>query len=268
MRDAVAVYLDRRMLAILLMGFASGLPLLLTTSTLSYWLAKRGVDKTAIGLFALVGLPYSLKFLWAPALDFVRVPWLGDRLGRRRAWTLVAQALLVVAILGLGATDPARAPFVTALLAFAVAFCSATQDVAIDAYRIEVLRERRTGRGRRGDAERLPDRDARRGRGRDRALGLRRLAAWSSTRSRRWSVSAPIAVLLAPRPPAAAATEAPLHDWKQAFLVPLRDLAVAPALPRRSSPSRCSTSSATRSRARWRTPSTSSWASRASRSRA
>ena len=101
-RSLLGLYADRRMLAILLMGFASGLPLLLTTSTLSYWLSKRGVDKTAIGLFALVGLPYALKFVWAPALDLVRVPWLGERLGRRRAWTLVSQAALFVAILALG----------------------------------------------------------------------------------------------------------------------------------------------------------------------
>lgn len=135
------------MLAILGMGFASGLPLLLTTSTLSYWLAKRGVDKTSIGLFALVGLPYALKFVWAPALDAVRVPWLGARLGKRRAWTLVSQAALAAAILALGAADPAQAPFATAALALAVAFCSATQDIAIDAYRIEVLREDEQGAG-------------------------------------------------------------------------------------------------------------------------
>lgn len=146
-RSALALYGDRRMLAIFAMGFASGLPLLLTTSTLSYWLSTRGVDKTAIGLFALVGLPYALKFLWAPALDLVPVPWLGARLGRRRAWTLVSQAALVVAILALGGTDPAAAPFLTASLALVVAFCSATQDIAVDAYRIEVLRDHEQGAG-------------------------------------------------------------------------------------------------------------------------
>jgi PAT family beta-lactamase induction signal transducer AmpG len=102
-REAAAVYANPRLLAILGMGFASGLPLLLTTSTLSYWLARVGLDKTSIGLFALVGLPYSLKFVWAPALDHVRLPGL-SRLGRRRSWMLVAQAALVAAILGLGAT--------------------------------------------------------------------------------------------------------------------------------------------------------------------
>ena len=226
LHDAVAVYFDRRMLAILLMGFASGLPLLLTTSTLSYWLAKRGIDKTAIGLFALVGLPYSLKFLWAPALDFVRVPWLGDRLGRRRAWTLVSQALLVVAILGLGATDPARAPFVTALLAFAVAFCSATQDVAIDAYRIEVLREDEQGAGAAATQSGYRIGLLAAGAG---AIALSDFVAWPlvfGALAALVGVGA-IAVLLAPEP-AAVATEAPLHDWKQAFLAPLRDLAARP----------------------------------------
>src|SRR3546814_1276163 len=81
------------------MGFSSGLPLLLTLSTLSYWLAKVGVDKTSIGLFALVGLPYSLKFLWAPVIDQVRIPGLARLLGHRRSWALVTQAALILAIL-------------------------------------------------------------------------------------------------------------------------------------------------------------------------
>ena len=107
---ALAVYRDRRLLFILLMGFSSGLPLLLTLSTLSYWLAKLGVDKTSIGLFALVGLPYSLKFLWAPVLDHVRPPVPARRLGRRRGWALVSQVALIASMLALGASDPAAAP--------------------------------------------------------------------------------------------------------------------------------------------------------------
>ncbi len=146
-RDALLVYKDRRMLFILFMGFASGLPLLLTLSTLSYWLASVGVDKTAIGLFALVGLPYSIKFLWAPFLDHMRIPWLSARLGRRRAWALVLQAALAIAVLALGGTDPATAPWSTAAAAFAVAFFSASQDIVIDAYRIEILTEPEQGAG-------------------------------------------------------------------------------------------------------------------------
>ena len=143
---ALALYRDRRMLAIALMGVSSGLPLLLTTSTLAYWLRKVGVDKTSIGLFALVGLPYALKFVWAPALDALRLPLLG-RLGQRRSWALGTQLVLVVAILGLGASDPAQAPLGTAAWAVLVAFCSASQDVAVDAYRIEVLRDYEQGAG-------------------------------------------------------------------------------------------------------------------------
>jgi PAT family beta-lactamase induction signal transducer AmpG len=142
-----AVYADRRMLAILAMGFASGLPLLLSTSTLGWWLSRRGVDRTAIGIFALVGLPYSLKFLWAPVIDHARLPWLSDRLGRRRGWMLAIQCALLVAIAALGLTDPVAAPLVTAVCALAVAFLSASQDIAIDAYRIEILGEREQGAG-------------------------------------------------------------------------------------------------------------------------
>jgi len=129
------------------MGFSSGLPLLLTASTLTYRLARAGVDKTSIGLFALVGLPYALKFLWAPFLDHLPVPMLEAWLGRRRAWALVTQAGLAAAILGLGGVDPVGAPLATAAFALAVAFCSASQDIAIDAYRIEVLEEHEQGAG-------------------------------------------------------------------------------------------------------------------------
>lgn len=218
------------MLAIFGMGFASGLPLLLTTSTLSYWLSRRGIDKTAIGLFALTGLPYTLKFLWAPALDFVRVPLLGARLGRRRAWTLASQAALVVAILGLGSTDPATAPWTTAALAFAVALCSATQDVAVDAYRIEVLLEPEQGAGAAATQAgyRLGLLVAGAG-----AIAASDFIAWPlvfTGLAALVSVGS-IATLLAPEPPAApdAASIAPTR-FAQAFLEPLRDLALRPQI--------------------------------------
>ncbi len=145
--DSVKVYRDRRMLVILLMGFASGLPLLLTLSTLSYWLKKVGVDLTTIGLFALVGLPYSFKFVWAPVVDQVRIPLLTRRLGRRRSWALLAQLCLIGAILFMGSTDPAVDGWYTALAALLIAFFSATQDIAIDAYRIEILKDDEQGAG-------------------------------------------------------------------------------------------------------------------------
>ncbi|MBT5373603.1 MAG: MFS transporter, partial [Rhodospirillaceae bacterium] len=132
-RNALALYADRRILVILFLGFSSGLPLLLTLSTLSYWLATIGVDKTTIGLFALVGLPYTLKFVWAPVIDRVPIPVLSNLLGRRRSWVVVTQALLMAAIVLLGLSDPAQDPGLTALCAFILAFCSASQDIVIDA---------------------------------------------------------------------------------------------------------------------------------------
>ena len=145
--DASAVYRDPRVVAVGFLGFSSGLPLALTFGTLTLWLAELGIDKTTIGLFALAGTPYTLKFLWAPLVDRVPLPWLTRRLGRRRGWMLATQVALAVAILLLGHSDPAAAPTATALLALAVAFCSATQDIAIDAYRVEALDERRYGAG-------------------------------------------------------------------------------------------------------------------------
>src|SRR5271170_4313780 len=102
---AFAAYGDRRVLLILPMGFASGLPLLLTFSTLSAWLATAGVSRAAIGAFALVGLPYSFKFLWSPLIDWLPPPL---PLGRRRGWGVAIQIALVVATLGLGCCDPRR----------------------------------------------------------------------------------------------------------------------------------------------------------------
>jgi PAT family beta-lactamase induction signal transducer AmpG len=146
-RKALAVYGDRRMLVILLMGFASGLPLLLTLSTLSYWLAKLGVNKTSIGLFSLVGIPYAFKFVWAPLLDHMMPPLLGRILGRRRGWIVLTQIGVAIAILVMGFSDPATAPLMTAAAAVAVAFASASQDIVIDAYRIEILSEEEQGAG-------------------------------------------------------------------------------------------------------------------------
>ena len=135
------------MLAILVMGFASGLPLALTGATLAVWMRQDGLSLTAIGLFALVGLAYNVKFLWAPLLDQVRLPWLGSRMGRRRSWTLFVQAALFAAILVLAGSDPAGAPLATAIAAVTVAFLSASQDVVIDAFRVELLDEREQGAG-------------------------------------------------------------------------------------------------------------------------
>jgi len=133
----------RRMLVALIMGFASGLPLLLTITVLQAWMQEAGVDLTVIGIMALVGLPYTVKFLWAPLLDRFTLPWLG----RRRGWLLVTQLALIAAIAGLGLTDPAQNPWIVAIAAFVVTFFSASQDIVVDAYRREDLADHELGLG-------------------------------------------------------------------------------------------------------------------------
>lgn len=145
--EAAAVYRDRRMALILVLGFSSGLPLALSFATLSARLTQDGIDLTTIGLFALMGLPYTLKFLWSPLVDGLSVPWLTARLGQRRGWMAASQFALAAAIIALGLTDPRAALMQTAVLAFTVAFLSATQDIVIDAFRVEILAEREQGAG-------------------------------------------------------------------------------------------------------------------------
>ena len=145
--SSLRVYREPRLIAVLLMGFSSGLPLALTFATLSFRLAELGVSLTAIGLFGLARFSYSLKFLWSPLIDRLPIPFLTARLGRRRSWALAIQALLALAIVALGRTDPQSAPAATALAAVVVAFLSASQDIVIDAYRIELLRPEEQGAG-------------------------------------------------------------------------------------------------------------------------
>ena len=132
-----------RMVVALLMGFACGLPLLLTITVLQAWMKEEGIDLTVIGIMGLVGLPYTLKFLWAPFLDRFTLPFLG----RRKGWLLLTQALLILAISALGFTSPARAPWTVALVAFVVTFLSASQDIIVDAYRREDLSDAELGLG-------------------------------------------------------------------------------------------------------------------------
>ena len=145
--EAFAVYGDRRIVAIFFMGFSSGLPLVLTGSTLAVWMAESGVSLTKIGLFFLVGISYSLKFLWSPLMDRGRIPWLTRKLGRRRSWALVTQIALMAALVALGHSDPAVNLEKTALLAVLVAFLSASQDIVIDAFRIDLLADDEQGAG-------------------------------------------------------------------------------------------------------------------------
>jgi len=144
---AASVYRDRRQLAILLMGFASGMPFLLTASTLTYWMDRTNVDLKIIGLFALVGTPYAFKFAWAPLVDQLPLPLLDRWLGRRRSWMLLAQVGILLSVLLLAWSDPASTPWFTAGAAVLVAFFSATQDIAVDAYRIEILSDDEQGAG-------------------------------------------------------------------------------------------------------------------------
>jgi MFS transporter, PAT family, beta-lactamase induction signal transducer AmpG len=139
--ETVAVYLKPRVLVIMFLGFSSGLPLALSGSTLLVWMTEAGVNLGTIGLFALVGTPYTIKFLWAPLIDALDVPVLARRFGRRRSWLLLSQFLLIAAIVFLGLCDPSVSPLVVAIGAFLVAAASATQDIVVDAFRVESLDE-------------------------------------------------------------------------------------------------------------------------------
>jgi len=140
-RESFAVYLQPRVLIVLLLGFSSGLPLALSGSTLLIWLREAGVDLGTIGLFALVGTPYTLKFLWAPLVDALHLPFFTRQFGRRRGWLLLSQLLLIAAILLLATADPARSPLFVAVAALLVAATSSTQDIVVDAFRVESLPE-------------------------------------------------------------------------------------------------------------------------------
>src|SRR6516225_685806 len=138
-RESLAVYLQRRVLIVMFLGFSSGLPLALSGSTLLVWMRESGVDLGTIGLFALVGTPYTLKFLWAPLVDALHVPFFTRQFGRRRGWLLFSQLLLIAATLLLALADPARSPAFVALAALLVATTSSTQDIVVDAFRVESL---------------------------------------------------------------------------------------------------------------------------------
>ena len=148
-RSSLAVYRDRRVLSLLFLGFSSGLPLALTGATLAARLEQAGVSLTEIGLFGLVGIAYSLKFLWSPLVDRLPLPVLTRRFGRRRGWMLLAQCTLMVAIAGMAPVDPAAPDGLarTVFWAVIVAFASATQDIVIDAYRTEIVDQPKLGAG-------------------------------------------------------------------------------------------------------------------------
>ena len=135
--DALAIYLHRRVAAMLFLGFSAGLPFLLVFSTLSAWLAQAGIERGTIGLLSWVGVTYSIKFFWAPVVDRLCLPLLHGLLGRRRSWMLLAQLGMAAGLAGLAQLDPATQLGAMVGYALLVAFSSATQDIAIDAWRIE-----------------------------------------------------------------------------------------------------------------------------------
>jgi MFS transporter, PAT family, beta-lactamase induction signal transducer AmpG len=136
-REVFRVYTEPGTLRMLLLGFSAGLPLLLVFGTLSFWLREAGVDRTTIGYLSWVGLAYGFKWVWAPLVDRLPIPLLTRWLGRRRSWLLLAQCMVMAGLIGLALTDPRAALLPAVWCALAVAFGSATQDIALDAYRIE-----------------------------------------------------------------------------------------------------------------------------------
>ena len=142
-REAFAVYRHPRVVAMLFLGFSAGLPLLLVFSTLTAWLRDVGIGRSAIGFFAWVGITYSIKVIWAPVVDRISLPVVTRVFGKRRSWMLVGQLGIASGLLGMAAADPQQSLIPFALLALLVAFSSATQDITIDAYRIEAVAEER-----------------------------------------------------------------------------------------------------------------------------
>ena len=137
------IYFSGKMLLMLVLGFASGMPLALTGSTLTAWLVTEGVDIQTIGLYSLVGLPYAFKFLWSPLMDRYVPPFLG----RRRGWMMITQLALIVTICTMGFFNPGSKPVLIATIAVALSFFSASQDIVLDAYRTEYLKPEERGAG-------------------------------------------------------------------------------------------------------------------------
>ncbi|MBR7159059.1 MAG: MFS transporter [Alphaproteobacteria bacterium] len=136
-QNALKVYLKPNVLALFFLGFACGVPYFLIFSTLSFWQKEAGMSLAVIGFFALCRLPYSIKFLWAPFLDKVKLPWISAKLGRRRSWGILFQIGLIFSLLGLSMVKPVEQTSLMMVMAFLVAFFSASQDIVVDAWRIE-----------------------------------------------------------------------------------------------------------------------------------
>ena len=143
--QAIRVYGEPASLRMLALGFSAGLPLLLVLGTLSFRLREAGLDRSTIGYLSWVGLAYGFKWCWAPLVDRLALPVLGARMGQRRSWLLFSQLAIVVGLVGMALTDPSVALMPMVLFALMVAFASATQDIALDAFRIESADAQRQG---------------------------------------------------------------------------------------------------------------------------
>jgi len=144
-REAFSVYAKPRVIGMIFLGFSAGLPYLMVFTTLLTWLRHEGVELTTIGFFSWVGITYSIKVFWAPVVDRLPIPWITKKLGKRRSWMLCAQIVIVGGLLGMASSDPKIELLMIAIYALIVAFGSATQDITIDAYRIEAMGDRYQG---------------------------------------------------------------------------------------------------------------------------
>ena len=160
LKESLALYWDRRLLVIFILGISSGFPWVLVGSSMTAWLQEAGLTRTAIGFFGSIFAVYTFNFAWAPLVDRVKLPLLG-RLGQRRSWILLMQALILLFTVAISYADPSLSLLWTSLAALMIALASATQDIAIDAYRIEIINRSEAGQdsARRGDGhQRLVDR--------------------------------------------------------------------------------------------------------------
>ena len=135
--SSLRIYADANVIRLFFLGFSAGLPILLVFSSLSFWLREAGIDRSTIGYISWVALAYAFKWVWSPAIDHISIPFLSKRFGRRKAWLLLAQTSLVIGIATMALNDPQQDLFWLPLCAVIVAFLSATQDIVIDAFRIE-----------------------------------------------------------------------------------------------------------------------------------
>ena len=146
-KDFKDIYFKRKEISIFLMGFSSGLPLLLGFSTLSYWLSKENIDLTTIGVLTITSLPYTFKFLWAPFIDSIKIPFITRYFGQRRSWIFCLQIFLAITIVALGLSKPSESLVYLSVMTVIMVFFSASQDIAVDAYRIEILEDKEQGAG-------------------------------------------------------------------------------------------------------------------------